>query len=100
MGNQCLLRGLIQSPFDHVDDQHRRAFDLQSGKQGDQCIRYRSAVLSEPGQRLIDPRPESWVGVQESQGRRAAIRQSVQAKEGGVGQGLGQALRQSGLATA
>ena len=100
MGDQGLLGGLVQPLLHHVDDQDGRAFGFQSGEQGDQRLRHRGAVLDEPGQRLIDPRLERRVGVQPRPSRRAAVRQPVQAQEGGVRQGLGQALGQPRLAAA
>ena len=58
------------------------------------------AVLEEPGQGPVDPRFERRVGVQPRPRRRGAIRRALQAQEGGIGQGLGQALGQPRLAAA
>ena len=100
VGNQGLLGGLVQPLFQHVDDQDGRAFGFQSGEQGDQRLRHGGAVLDEPGEGLIDPRLEGRVGVQPRPSRRATVRQPLQAQEGGIGQGLGQALGQPRLAAA
>ena len=73
---------------------------FQAGEQGDQRVRRRAAILDEPGEGLIDPRLEGRVGIQPRPSRRAAVRQPLQAEEGGIGQRLGHAPGQPRLAAA
>ena len=99
-GDQGLLRGLVQSLLQHVDDQDRRAFRFQPDQQRDQGIRRPGAILDEPREGAIDARLEVRVGVEKRPRWRAAIRQPLEAEERRIRQGLGQPLRQSRLAAA
>jgi hypothetical protein len=97
MRDQGLLGGLIQPLLHHVDHQDSRAFGFQPGEQGDEGLRRQGAVVDEPGQDRIDPRFEGRVGLQR---RRAVIRRSLEAQEGGVIKSFGQTSRQPRLAAA
>jgi hypothetical protein len=97
---QRLLRSLLQSLFDHIDDQHRGSFTFQADEQSDQRPRYLGTLIDEPRQSAIDARLESWLGVESGCGRRAIVFQPLQAQEGRVRQSLGQTLSQTCLAAA
>jgi hypothetical protein len=77
---RCILSGLVQPLFDHVDDHDGRTIRLQTGDQRDECARCGGSVLNHPGQRPIDPRLESksnkhecLVGFQTSPANRKAL---------------------------
>ena len=64
MGDESLLRGLVQSLFHHVDHHDISACGFQSDKKGNQSRRGGGAVFNQPGQGLIDSGLERRVGIE------------------------------------